>query len=264
MDIPPIALGLYTVFQHARADFARTCAEVKRMGYQGVEMYGEPAQFPAELVRDTLAAQQLALTGWHMEWKHLQPDTIENSIAFFRKAGLKTVIIPCLGGRWGVGHAPTEECEARWEQYLERIEAIRARLAQEDMRLGYHNHEHEFQLCYGGRRVFDILYTSMDPRVIMELDTGNAIEGGADPVAICAGTNRAIFLHCKPYSRQHGFDVALGGGADANDWRRTVTAARGRCEWLIVESECSISDEMENARQCIQGLKEKLAGKGEV
>ena len=95
-----IALGLYTVYQHACENFPQTIAAVAKMGYQGVEMYGEPEQFPAERVKEVLAACGVALVGWHIEWKHLQPNTIEESIAFFHKAGLKNVIIPCLGGKW--------------------------------------------------------------------------------------------------------------------------------------------------------------------
>lgn len=262
MEIPPIALGLYTVFRRACADFAQTAAEVRSMGYEGVEMYGEPEQFPAQTVRETLAQQELTLVGWHVGWEHLQPDTIESSLAFFHKAGLTNVIIPCLGGKWGVGHAPAEECEARWDRYLERMEAVQRRLAREGIRLGYHNHEHEFQIRYGGRSVFDKLYAALNARVLMELDTGNAIEGGADPAQICADTDRAIFLHCKPYSRRLGFSVALGDAADANDWRGILAAAQGRCEWLIVESESEAAGEMENARQCIGGLKAALAQQG--
>lgn len=258
MGIPPIVLGLYTVYRHARASFAETIGAVKQMGYEGVEMYGEPEQFPAKTVRETLAAQELALTGWHIEWKHLQPDTIERSIAFFHEAGLNNVIIPCLGGKWGVGHAPAQECEVRWDRYLERIEEIEERLAREGMRLGYHNHEHEFQLRYGGRTLFEKLYAAMPPQVIMELDTGNAIEGGADPAQICADTRRTIFLHCKPYGHQLGFDVTLGDAADANEWKSIVTAAGGRCACLVIESESGAADEMENARRCIEGLKKQL------
>ena len=259
MKIPPIALGLYTVYQHACEDFPQTIARVAKMGYEGVEMYGEPEQFPAELVKKTLAGYGLPLVGWHIEWKHLQPDTIESSIGFFHEVGLKNVMIPCLGGKWGVGHTPDEEKEERWDRYLKRIEEIRSRLEKEDIRLGYHNHEHEFQIHYGGQRLFDKLYQKMDPRIIMELDTGNAIEGGADPAQICAETSdRTIFLHCKPYSKQNGFDITLGDESDANQWELIVTQANNQYKWLIIECESSVLDEMENARRCIDGLKTRL------
>lgn len=255
---PPIALGLYTVFRQACADFAGTAAEIKKMGYDGVEMYGDPEQFPAEMVKEVLAGQQLTLTGWHIEWRYLQPDRVERSISFFNRAGLKNIIIPCLGGRWGIGHSPEEECEERWDGYLQQIGALQARLAQEGMRLGYHNHAHEFQIHYGGWTLFDKLYAAFDPQIIMELDTGSAIEGGADPVQLCAAASRPLFLHCKPYSRQLGFDVMLGSAADDNEWRKIIAAAQGCCEWLIAESESGAADEMDNARSCLEGLKAQL------
>lgn len=259
MTKPSVALGLYTVYQHACENFSQTISEVAKMGYQGVEMYGEPEQFPAEQVKEMLAVHGLALVGWHIEWKHLQPDAIEESIAFFHSAGLKNVIIPCLGGKWGVGHTPSEESEERWNEYLEQIEIIRSRLEKEHICLGYHNHEHEFQIHYGNQCLFEKLYQAMDPKIIMELDTGNAIEGGADPAQICSSAqDRRIFLHCKPYSRKKGFDVMLGDEMDDNRWEQTALQAKGKCEWFIIESESNAADELENAQKCIDNLKIRL------
>ncbi len=91
----------------------------------------------------------------------------------------------------------------------------------------------------------------MNPKIIMELDTGNAIEGGADPVRICSSIqDRRIFLHCKPYSRKNGFDVMLGDKRDDNRWEQIA--------WFIIESESNVADELENAQKCIDNLKIRL------
>ncbi len=99
----------------------------------------------------------------------------------------------------------------------------------------------------------------MNPKIIMELDTGNAIEGGADPVRICSSIqDRRIFLHCKPYSRKNGFDVMLGDKRDDNRWEQIALQAREKCEWFIIESESNVADELENAQKCIDNLKIRL------
>lgn len=261
---PPIALGMYTVFQNAQRDFENTIHQVAQMGYQGIEMYGEPADFPASRVSGALRDEGLALVGWHIEWRHLQEAALEETVGFCKEAGLTCVIIPCLGGKWAVAHTPDQECEALWDAYLERMESIRARLAREGIRLGYHNHEHEFQIRYGGRTLFDKLYGALNEKVIMELDSGNAIEGGADPVRVLKQRKgRRVFLHCKPYSHTDAFDVAVGETGDANDWPAMVKAADDTCEWLIIESESSRLSEMENARVCIKGLKASLQCRSE-
>ena len=62
-------------------------------------------------------------------------------------------------------------------------------------------------------------------------------------------------LHCKPFSRTSGFNVSLGSGGDANDWRAILKAAGERCLAVLVESESEALSGMENARACIEGLK---------
>lgn len=134
-----------------------------------------------------------------------------------------------------------------------RLNQISARFAAAGLRLGYH--EHEFQLRYGGERVFDILFANLSPEILMELDTGNAIAGGADPVEVIGRyPQRPLLLHCKPCGAA-GFDVDLGGPGDLNDWPAILAAGRQTGQWLIVESESRLRTGLENARAGIEGLK---------
>ena len=255
----PIALGMYSVHKTVAKDLQGTLKALADMGYQGIEFYGEPSDFPAEKVNAALEASGLELVSWHIEWRNLQPETIEDAIAYFKRVGLTRVIIPCLGGQWNVAHNREQECEQVWHDYLPQIERIRARLAQEGIRLGYHNHEHEFELVYSGRRVFDLLFESFAADVIMEFDTGNTIEGGGDPAQVMrAYPAHRKLLHLKPWSRETGFEVTLGDPGDANDYAQTIRAAGNSCEWLIVESEDFRSDELENAKVCLEATKRIL------
>lgn len=166
--------------------------------------------------------------------------------------------MPCLGGKWQVAHGPAEECRAIWEGYADRMNAIAARLSKDGIALGYHNHEHEFQLRYDGETVFDILYGHLDPAVVMELDTGNAIEGGADPaeILLCHKNTRRV-VHCKPWSRETGFNVLLGALGDQNDWPGILAACGPNCQALVVESE-AVGDEFVRADACLQALNKLL------
>ena len=256
MNRIPVALGMYTVHKRAAQDLPGTLLALGRMGYQGIEFYGEPSDFPPERVNAALKESGLELTSWHIEWRNLQPDTIEGSIEYFRKVGLTRVIIPCLGGQWNVAHNQAQECEQVWRGYLPGIERIRARLAAEGIRLGYHNHEHEFLLRYSGQSVFDLLYGNFAPDMIMEFDTGNAIEGGGDPGQVLRRhAARKKLIHLKPWTRQAGFEVTLGAPGDENDYPGIISSAGDSCEWLIVESEDFRSDELENAQKCLEALR---------
>ena len=48
------------------------------------------------------------------------------------------------------------------------------------MKFGYHNHDFEFSERLNGEKLFDIMMTSMDPKlVVVQLDIGNLYNGGA-------------------------------------------------------------------------------------
>ena len=255
MSLKHVALGMYTVHKSSARDLTGTLCKLKEIGYEGIEFYGEPADFPPEQVCRALEASGLELTSWHIEWRNLQPDTIEDSIQYFRKVGLRRVIIPCLGGQWNVAHSAAEECEQVWLDYLPRIEQIRVRLKAEGIRLGYHNHEHEFALRYSGRTVFDLLYGNFNEDMIMEFDSGNCIEGGGDPVQVMKEyPARRKLIHLKPWGPETGFEVTLGDKGDVNDYPGLITAAGETCEWLIVESEDFREDELINAQKCFASL----------
>lgn len=250
-----VALGMYTVHREAATDMEVAFVSLAQMGYRGIEFYGEPDFVPAAVAR-ALAASGLTLTSWHIEWRNLQPERISETLDYLARVGCPVAVIPCLGGKWNVGHAPEDESRELWLRYVDRMNAIDAVVTAGGLRLGYHNHEHEFQLSYDGESVFDLLFSRLSPDIVMELDTGNCIEGGDDPVAaIRRYPDRDLLLHLKPYSFSRGFDTQLAAPDDANDWQAILAAAPERTLGLIIESENTASSGMESARLCIEGLR---------
>lgn len=251
-----VGIGMYSVHKSVAEDLRGTLKALAAMGYKGIEFYGEPKDFPAGEVVAALNESGMVMTSWHIEWRNLQPETIEGTIRYCKQVGLKNVIIPCLGSKWEVGHTLEQECEQVWLDYLPRIEAVRARLAQEGIRCGYHNHEHEFQLNYSGKSVFDLLFGTFNPAMIMEFDTGNAIEGGADPATVIRRyAGRDQLIHLKPWGNITGFEVLLGGAGDENDYPAIIDAAKDTADWFLIESEDFRIDELENARACLEAFR---------
>ena len=248
-------LGMYTVHKSAAKNMYDTFCGLAQMGYRGIEYYGEP-EGNMDLLKSSLCDSGLALTGWHVEWRNLQKDRFAETVRYLQEAGCPAAVIPCLGGKWQVGHGPQQECGDIWLSYAQEINRICERLKAEGIRTGYHNHEHEFQLCYDGKKVFDLLFENLDADVIMEFDSGNCIEGGDDPVRVLGKyPARDKILHLKPYSEAEGFNVTLGGAEDANDWKAILNPENAEYLWLLVESENEVLPEMENARLCMRGLK---------
>jgi sugar phosphate isomerase/epimerase len=250
------ALGMYSIHKMAKENLLSSFITMREIGYTGIEFYGEPVDFPVPVVNKAIGESGLELTGWHIEWRNLQPDTFEKTVQYLKEVHCPIAVVPCLGGKWKVNHTPAEECRAIWEKYVNELNGIDSQLAQHGLRMGYHNHEHEFKLHYDGQSVFDILFENLKSDVVMELDTGNCIEGGGNPAGVIKKYGyRDILLHMKPYGGVKCFNVTLGDADDENDWKAILNAAPEKYLQLILESECETLPELENVQACYEGLK---------
>jgi sugar phosphate isomerase/epimerase len=135
-------------------------------------------------------------------------------------------------------------------------------LAPHDMVTGYHNHTSEFTPL-DGEKPWDTLFGNTERRVIMQLDTGNAACGGADPVAILKQyPSRAGSVHLKPYSRSAGkADPGLGFrppiGEDELPWQTIfqLCETSAATDWYVVEYESDAFPPMEAVARCLKALR---------
>jgi len=112
-------------------------------------------------------------------------------------------------------------------------------------------------------RPIEILAKNTQPSVALQLDVGTCLQAGSDPVAwIKANPGRIRSLHLKDWSPEagKGFSVLLGEGAV--DWKSLFQAAEngGGVEYYLVEQEGSRFSELETAKKCLQGFREKHSG----
>lgn len=251
-------VAMYTVHQSAEEDLYRTFCKLGKMGYQGIEFYGEPA-VDQKLLAKALNDSGLFLTGWHTEWRNLQENSIGKTCEYLQEAGCPLAVIPCLGGKWQVAHGPEQECEEIWKRYIERINEIYENLKKEGLRTGYHNHEHEFSLHYNGKPVFELLFDGFSDEIVIEFDSGNCIEGGGNPLRVLEKyRGRDMVLHLKPYSYKRGFQIVLGDEDDENDWKQILDPRNASYLWMLIESENDTLPEFENAQRCLERLKKYL------
>jgi sugar phosphate isomerase/epimerase len=104
------------------------------------------------------------------------------------------------------------------------------------MSVGYHNHAHDFE-ALDGTTPWDILASKTTKDVILQLDTGNAMSGGADPVMYLEKyPGRSVTVHIKEYSETN--KNALIGEGEVR-WRQILRLCRtiGGTKWLIIEEE---------------------------
>src|SRR5262245_44554020 len=87
----PIALQTYSVRDDMKADFARTLAQIGRIGYAGVELASH-ADFGADKLKPALASANLKVAGLHVSYQALRTDAnaiISDALAL----GTKHIIV---------------------------------------------------------------------------------------------------------------------------------------------------------------------------
>jgi sugar phosphate isomerase/epimerase len=151
---------------------------------------------------------------------------------------------------------------AQWLRTAEFFNRLADALAPHDMVTGYHNHQTEFAPL-DGENPWDTFFGNTDRRVIMQLDTGNAVAGGADPVAILRQyPGRAGTVHLKPFTPSaartdptQGFRPPIG--EDETAWADVFAACEtlGATDWYIVEYESDAYPPLDAVRRCLDGLR---------
>ena len=246
MSKVPVGLQLYSVREDCARDLPGTLAAVARMGYEGVEFAGYHG-YSAEDLRKMLDDNGLKCCGTHTGLDTLLGDQFEKTVEFNRTIGNRFLIVPGLHGEY------TESREA-WKRTAAIFDEIAARLKPLGMWTGYHNHWTEFQEL-DGELPWDTFFGNTSQDVVMQMDTGNCMHGGADPVVFLARyPGRARTVHLKEYSA--GYDKALIGEGDVK-WEQVfeLCETQGNTEWYIVEQESYAFPPLECVEKCLQNLR---------
>jgi sugar phosphate isomerase/epimerase len=243
----PIALQLYSVRKECERDLPSTLQAVAEMGYEGVEFAGYYGRSAVELcaMLDDLG---LRVAGTHIGLNTLQGDQLAGTVAFNRVLGNRFLIVPGL---------PEERRNSRqaWLETAGMFNDISQQVAAEGMYTGYHNHAIEFAPM-GGELPWDTFFGNTREQVVMQVDIGNALHGGGDPIPYIARyPGRALTVHLKEYSAANP-DALIGEG-DV-DWQQVFELCEsvGGTEWYIVEQESYPYAPLECVDRCLQALKE--------
>ena len=246
------ALELYSVRHDLTNDFEGTLKAVKALGYEGVEFAGDYAH-PAEKVAAAINEIGLTCCGWHTPWAYVQDDKLEATIAYNKTVGNRYVIIPGLP-------LPCTYSIKAWKATAEKFNVIAEKLAAHDLILGYHNHASEFKTIRG-KVPYDVFFSNTNREIVMQLDNGNAMSGGADVCALIRRyPGRARTVHIKPYSKSKGFDTMIGEDDIPLPEFMRLCGEIGGTEWYIVEYESeALHAPLEGVKLCLEKLKEMQA-----
>mgnify|MGYP003308862240 CR=1 FL=1 len=221
----PVALQMYSLRDIWSENPLKAMRIAENCGYTGIELYGDI--YSPEFCRALLNETNLVCAGWHTPIESLENENFEKTVKANMVVGNKFLCVPWFNADSVDG----------WKKFCDRLNTVAEKLAPYGMFTGFHNHAHEFQPIEG-TLPWQIIIDNTDPRVIIQLDTGNCMSGNGCPVewiAKSAGRNRTV--HCKPFTKQDGFHCAVGN--DDTNWQKIMDSCTqtGDTEWYIVEYE---------------------------
>jgi len=245
----PIALQLYSVREDCEKLLPATIEAVAKMGYEAVEFAGYYGR-GAEELRTLLDANGLVCCGTHTGLNTLLGDELKATMEFHRILGNKYLVCPGL---------PEERrcCHQAWLDTAKLFNEIADRARPEGFQVGYHNHAVEFQPM-DGEAPWDTLFSNTADDVVMQLDTGNCMHGGGDPIHYLRKyPGRCYQIHLKEFSSK---GPAVIGDGEMN-WQETfgLCETTAATEWYIVEQEQYPYPPLESADKSLQNLKKMLA-----
>lgn len=245
----PVALQLFSVRKECEQDLPKVLQAVAKMGYEGVEFAGYYNRSAQEL-RKMLDDLGLKVAGSHIGLDKLMGDELKRTVEFNKILGNPYLIVPWI---------PDERrnSKAAWLQTAQLFNELADKLAAEGMFVGYHNHHIEFTPMEG-QTPWDIFFGATKPSVIMQLDTGNAMHGGADPVPYLERyPGRAVTIHIKEFCKAN--PAALVGEGDVR-WKDVIRLCSGPAgtKWYIIEHEVPNVPSLECVEKCLVNFRRML------
>ena len=236
----PIGLQLYSVRNECAKDLPKVLEAVAKFGYKGVEFAGYYGR-NAKTLRKLLDDNGLVCCGTHTGYNTVQPKELKQTIEFNKTIGNKYLIVPSMSANSKQG----------WLDKAKEFNALAEQLKPEGLFTGYHAHGGDFQK-FDGDTAWDIFFGHTNADVIMQLDTGNCRDGGADPIAVLQKyPGRAKTIHMK----EHGgpAEAVLGGGDIP--WKEVFALCDSTAQWYIVEHERGGPDPVGDVGKCLEALK---------
>lgn len=206
MTTSPVSVQLYTVREALQDDLQGTLDKLAEVGFTQVEPFAF-TNFPG--LGEALTSAGLTAPTVHV---HLVGESDEKAAEIFEKArelGIQTVIDPHIADEQWTSAEGVEAAAAA----LNHLSTI---AREHGVRVGYHNHAHEFENKVGEQFALEYFASKLDPEVVLELDTYWAAVGGADPIEVLARLgDRVVALHVKdgPVTKDNKDQVAVGAGS---------------------------------------------------
>ncbi len=230
MNTLPVALQVYSIREDAERDFVTAMQEVKKMGYDGVELAGLYGYSPEE-IRDILKETGLTPISAHVAYQEFLQD-MQGTADQYAVIGCKYIAIPYLleDQRYGSEY---------FTEFMKNIPAISQACKKVGITLMYHNHDFEFLKTEDGEYVLDYMYRTYDEDVLqVELDTCWTKFAGENPADYMKKySGRLPVVHLKDYRLEESFEFCAVGKGVQDFPAILEQAIAGASEWVVVEQD---------------------------
>lgn len=236
----PFALQLYTVRDHMAVNPGETLKQVKKIGYDAVELAGLAGLSPTEFKKRLNEAGLKAISA-HVGYEEVasNPGAV---IEMAATLGLKYVAVA------KIDPALTPD-RGGWIKCANVLDAGGAQMRKAGLKLCYHNHAHEFQWLEG-QLPLDILFDHAAPEnLAAQLDLFWIQYAGSNPVDILQRySGRCPLVHVKEMLDMKSRAFAEMGEGILK-WDLIFKAAeQAGVEWYIVEQDACARDSIDSAR----------------
>ncbi len=219
MTFRVFGVQLYSVREQAAKDLPAVLEAIGKMGYKGVEFagyYGWESK-PKEL-RQLLDDNGLRCRGTHADIETVTGEALKATAELHHILGNKFLIVPSL-----------------------QVEGAQGRV---DMAKRFN------EIAAKAKTIF---FDNTKKDVVMQLDTGNCMQGGGDPVVILKKyPGRSTTVRLKEFGGPE--NAVIGQGI--MPWAKVfeVCETTAGTEWHIVEHETG-PDPIGNIKGCLEGLR---------
>lgn len=233
-----IGIQLYSVRDSMETDFEGTLKKISELGYTSVEFAGFYGK-TADEINSLLEQYNLKLSGTHSSFDDLL-NNYEETVAYHKAIGNKNYIIPGYD-LWS---------QQKLDKFIEQVNPICRRLAEDGITLGFHNHNKEFEMLENGEVVYEQLIYRTELK--LEVDTYWAFVGMKNPLGLLDRLgDRVHFVHIKDgLADGNGKPLGMGEAPVAE----IVRKAKEKGIPMVVESETCNPTGLAEAEICIKYL----------
>lgn len=242
-----VGLELYSVRHAMRNDPDRTMAAVRAAGYDQVELLWSMDNFgrTPQQVLDVLKKEGLKAPSAHISPSILTENWPQH-LADAQLLGMTYLIVPSL--------PESARTIDDWKKWADTFNSAGAIARKASLWLAFHN-EPDHMKPIEGQVPYDVFIQRLDPKVVrLQLDVGNMIMGGGDPMAyLRKHTSRYWSFHLKDVVPDKSADTELGAGT-VNFKKLLAAVPNLSSKPCYVEQEAA-KDELASAKQNCAYLK---------